>query len=214
LQNEDCSKLDELFQDAAFEGVDQYTEGAKKFAKCGDYKSIFEDMAHIGEYGSSSIGTSILIRLEEGGAPMKAEFTSYLQSHQGSSFLNIKHQSYAADHIGLWLRKKSYNDLCAPLAASLTDASDELVSNFLFYFEESRCKEGVPLAVNLLASDTAAFRKTACKSLATFGDKSAISKMQIVAESDNYYEIVDENRIYYVRDACSEAIGKIKLKSK
>jgi hypothetical protein len=41
-----------------------------------------------------------------------------------------------------------------------------------------------------------------------------IPQLASVAESGSAYNIVEENRIYYVRDACKATIGKLKLKGK
>jgi hypothetical protein len=89
------------------------------------------------------------------------------------------------------------------------------------YLEEAGCKEGVPIMVSLLLSDTPAQRWHGCRALGLVGDPSVIAKLDTLAEGDGHWELVEVERdgqIYQVkswpvREVCKEAAAKIKLRT-
>lgn len=81
------------------------------------------------------------------------------------------------------------------------------------YFVAAKCTNAVPLFESLLVESDAYARKDACWSLGEIGGRSSIPKLSVLAESDAPYEIVDLNKVYFVRDNCRAAAGKIKLRT-
>ena len=50
--------------------------------------------------------------------------------------------------------------------------------------------------------------------LADIGTKKHIAKMKIVAEKDATFKMKGNTPVYWVRDSCQQAIGKLELKDK
>ncbi|MBI3073450.1 MAG: hypothetical protein HYY84_15165 [Deltaproteobacteria bacterium] len=202
--------------------ADHYAKWARRFVKCNNFAAIFENLAHRGDYGKGGEGVKLLQSLEKDGVPVVAEFVKYAKTHKGRRFLRIKMMSYAANHIGNWLVEGGHLDHCGVLSAALADADELLRAGILFYFTEAKCmKEGRALGVGLLAADRADSRRLACANLASTGDASVLKKLRIVSDSDGY-NVVQERRggdgriygvrVYPVREACKQAMGKIQLR--
>lgn len=189
-------------------------------ARCGEGKMIFESLAHIGEPGVGGYGTKVLLAAEkEAGAELFSTFEKYTKENTGAKYLGAEHGNFAANHISHWLLETSRKDLCKPLAAATKGANEPVVASMMLYFSSTDCKESAPLAVQLLASNVPSNRMVGCNTLAKVGDKSHLSKVTIVAESDTANEVVERphgsgvfTKEYFVADACKSAIGKIKLR--
>lgn len=189
-----------------------------KLISCGSGEYIFEKIAHVGDMGPRGMGVNILKDADKrsNGALLKV-FTEYATNNTGAAFLNDDHSEFGANHIGNWLSDSGHNDLCKPLTTALTGSAEKVRANILFYLARNKCKEGLPIATELLASNSANFRALACTNLANFGDKTVLKKVKTVAETDTYFEVQENGgyavKVYPVADACKEAYGKIQLRS-
>jgi hypothetical protein len=228
LANPDCSTLagrvskarnDFLASDKAT--AEELGRVVGALARCGEGKMIFESLAHIGDPGLNGYGTQVLLTAEkEAGPALFTTFEKYTKEYSGSKFLGVEHGQYAANHIAHWLLETKRTDLCKPLVTASQGAKAPVVSAMMLYFQSAECKESTPLAVQLLASDVPALRAEGCETLAQLGDKSHLSKLSIVAETDTSYAVEERPegsgvfvKDYFVADACRRAIGKIKLRS-
>ena len=89
------------------------------------------------------------------------------------------------------------------------------------YLKAAGCKEGIPVMVSSLTSDTANHRKWACQALGKVGTRAELDKVKTLAETDTYNFVREEERngriwgvkVYPVREACLAAFGKIKLRN-
>ncbi len=191
-----------------------------KLISCGRADAVFEKIAPAGDYGDGGIGLGALLKMEDSGVPLVKAFVEYAGKTAGPRLLGFAATAHsnsgdvAANHIGLWLSQRKHYDHCQPLAAAFRDAGEDAKAGMLIYFADGHCKEAIPLAVDLLASDKAIHRRIACANLGVFGDHSVLPKLQIVADTDSAFEIVHLNKVYYVRDSCRAASGKIQLRGR
>lgn len=99
---------------------------------------------------------------------------------------------------------------------------DKLVDALFLYYTESidwiaffgnfKYKPALPKIINALKSSEPNIRITAANFLGYMEEKSALPKLQILAENDPYYFIDDYGyRVYTVREAANAAIQKIEL---
>jgi len=224
----DCTTVVERFRAAPGPKIgfalEHSTKWAGRLAKCEKFKEIFEEIAHLGEGGDRSPGVQALLKLEQSGVPLMAAFDAYAKENGGAAFLNIKAASYAGSHVASWLILAGHLDQCPLLAKALTDSQDGVRASMLVYFTEAKCKpQGVALAQSLLTAKEDYHRVAACKTLGEIGDSSVVKKLKILAESDSSF-IVQEQRgndgrvhavkVFPVRDACKDAVGKIQLRAK
>ena len=79
--------------------------------------------------------------------------------------------------------------------------------------QAAKCGAAVPMFEGMLAESDATVRQNACWSLGEIGRSASLPKLGIVAESDAAYEVVELNKVYFVRDACRAAAGKIRLRN-
>ena len=225
----DCTTVAERYAKArpldSERGYGFWVTWGKRMAKCENYEAIFEQIAHVGDFGENGDGAIILEKLEkEEGIPLVAGFATYAAANPGPSFLDIKKNAdYAANHIANWLSTGKHFDQCATLAKALPGASEDARARMLFYFTDAKChKEGVSLALPLLTAASAPHRVRACRNLGDTGDASVLKKVQILAASDSYSEVQEKQgndgriygvKVFPVRDACSAAAGKIQLRA-
>jgi len=217
--NVDCSNVVEAYENTPKNSEEFVGSMATKLAECGEHTFIFEHVVH---WGNNAEGARILAKLEKEGQPMEEKFVEYASSHKGKAFLP-KHTKFSLDYIGKWLIKKGSTGHCALIADAVKDGT-ELAKVWAFpYFKDAKCAaEGVPIAAEVLLSDSAQHRIWACATLGKLGDASVLGKVETLATTDAYSEIVEERtnsgslvavKVWPVRDACTAAAGKIKLRS-
>ena len=199
------AKVDAAFDADKFRLQQDFATVAKKLYTCGDYATLFGTL--VGKTyakGDTRIGVTILAGLQAGGANVVAALTDYLSMPKPSLRANL----------GEWLEREKNTAMCAPLAKALT-AKDDVTETYalLFYFANSQCKEGIPLALGVLRSTDGGQREAACVNLARLGTKKEIPKIKIVADSDHYAVRLDNGAVHYpVRVACTGAVGSIQLR--
>jgi len=203
---------------------EHYSKWGERLAKCNEWPTIFEKVVHVGNYGADATGVRVLMKLHKDGLKVADAFAKYMKDSAGRKFLPIEHAGFAANHIANWLIKTEQFDKCDALAHAITDAKEAVRANMLFYFGEGKCnKVGRDLCVGLLTSDSANFRQLACNNLRDVGDMSVLPKLRILIETDPANEIQESRggdgrvwatKVYYVRDACKTAAGKIELRGK
>lgn len=217
-----CDNVIEKYEGAPKDKHEFVVSMGKKMAECGHYAYLFEHVVH---WGDNKDGAKLMSELESSGKSMDAEFAKYLASHKGPQFFPVKDDrkndvSYGLDHITNWLIDKGHTQHCAALAASATGANIVARVSVMNYFATANCKEGIPLATELLLADLPGDRTLGCNVLGKIGDVSVLEKVKVVADTDGYSTVKEEERngrvwatkVYPVRDACLQASGKIKLR--
>ncbi len=101
---------------------------------------------------------------------------------------------------------------CDAVVANFQDKPANVRRAAAPYFVSMKCSAAASLYEDMLIDNSADRRQTACVTLGEIGTRASLSRLNIVAESDAAFEVVDLNKVYYVRDACRAAAGKIKLR--
>jgi len=109
------------------------------------------------------------------------------------------------------VKKRAFGS-CEPLVASFRKAPMPALREAGPYFVAAKCAGAVPLFEAMLTENDPALRKGACFSLGEIGGASSLPKLSVLAQTDAAFEIVDLNKVYYVRDACRAAAGKVVLR--
>jgi hypothetical protein len=228
LSKPDCSTLASKVQEAQKDflktdktSAENYGTVVAALARCDESKLIFEGIAHFGQNGSDAYGVNVLLAADKSaGDELAKTFDGYLKKSSGKAFLATENGEFSGDHISHWLLATKRRDLCQPLVAAAKGANEEAIAGLMVYFTATECKEASPLAVQLLSSDTAFFRTTACNALGKIGDAAALPKVKTVAETDRTSRTStepNENGVfvkeYFVADACKHAAGKIQLRT-
>lgn len=182
-------------------------EAAVKMGQCGHWEYVFEKMAH---YGSTNIpaGARALKRLEQEGFAVEKELLHYLARHKKAPF-GFKNGIYASHNITRWLADGGHFKHCKRYVRHAENMSDAVVSEWLRYFVDGFCTEGAQVAARLLTSGNPKKREFGCFILGDIGGDKHVRKLQSLAKTDPAYRIEDLNKIYYVRDTCLAAAGKI-----
>lgn len=217
----DCEAATQLYGGARQTDYALAKAMALKLIECGNYDYIFEHVVHMGGTTERQ-GARLLAELEAAGKPMEAKFAAYLETHRGPRFFSTAMKERAdARHgifeISVWLtQKKEPTQYCAAMAAAAKGANPVARLAILPYFGETKCQDGISVAVETLMDDEPESRIDACLLLATIGGPAAIQKLKIISSTDAYSEIRDEEssngtvrsvRVYPVREACKEALG-------
>lgn len=213
-----CDQLSASYAKLAKTRQEDITVFGKAFAKCGMYKELFENVAH---WGNNNEGARILKDVEAAGFPVEQEFVKYAKANPGVKFLPIDSPDYGLRHINLFLIQKGSLQHCPVYAAAAKGAKEEVKVWMLPYFREAKCKEGLPIAHEILLSSSPKYRIWACDALADFGDTASLKKVSTLASTDGYSEVREQQgndgrvwgmKVFPVQDACKEAAGKIKLR--
>ncbi len=221
LASASCGSIVSAYREArgASSAAEQLSVGMR-MAECGHYKELFEVVAH---WGNGDESVNMLIAIEAAGHPVEAQWLAYLQAHQGPNFFRLEnkaHIKFALDHIGKWLIRKGHLGHCTATVAAVSDANPTAKVWVMPYLKETRCTAGLPVLVDNLLSNDAQERAWACNALGEIGDRSVLEPVTVVAESDTYYEVREEDRdgriwgvkVHPVQEACRAAAGKLKIK--
>jgi hypothetical protein len=198
-------------------GLDELGPLAAALVKCGDTKTVFERLAGYVD------GADILRAAEKAtpGGGMVAALQAYVKGQAGRALFAGDRGEAAAAHVGAWLTKAGHDDQCDALLAAGKGAREGVRAALVPYFVRSECRQAGPAALELLASDEPNARAVACHALGKLGDRSALEKVEIVANNDRASRNVERpsgsgvfTKDYFVADACREAAGKIQLREK
>jgi hypothetical protein len=182
-----------------------------KLAQCGEWDYLFENVIH-GQRPAFR-GNEALAAIDKAGLDLEKEMLGYMARHKANLF-TFKHAGDAIEHYFTFLggaEKYSHCSKYIPFADNI--ASDDFF-HFNYFFRASDCSGVLKIIDKRLASDDVADRLGACATLAKFGSKRDLKKLEIVASSDPHYKTKKRVKIYHVRDDCRAAIGKIKLRGK
>jgi hypothetical protein len=214
----DCDRSVAIFEQGPTGASNYLVDISKKLAECDRYPAIFEGVMPL-----SSDGGKLLVALEQAGKPVEAKFIEYAKGHGGAAFLPVEDAPHGLSNISQWLLAAGHKNECQVLATAVTGASEDLHYAALGYFRDAPCKtEAVSVAAGLLTSETASHRLAACEVLGLLGDEAQSKKLALLAETDAYSELQEEqagsgatyaSRVYPVRDACRAAAGKIALRA-
>lgn len=188
---------------------------AKRFAACGKFEIVFERMYDRGTWK---------VLLDEG-LPVLEEAAKYARSHPGPRLLAAAgdKRKAMADFVGGLLHFKQTQH-CDVVTTAVKDADPKIQLAALEYFAGARCAEATPIAVPFLLDADPDHRRWTCRKLGDFGDASVLEKLDVLAQTDAHNVVKEEERsdasgkrfyavkTFPVREACTEAMGKIRLR--
>lgn len=212
----DCKEIKNYFESSkeVSSSIRTQLHGAYglRAAECDQWTVVFEDLMHWGQVSTSASGYKLLVKIAEAGKPLEAKFVEYLKNTEQP--LNIKFSNYAMAHYTMWRAKQNSGEPCSTYAGQAKKLNAGGKYYMLNYFLNKKCAEGMPLALESLASDGANTRILGCRFIAKHGNATHIKKLQILADRDGYNYVSKKNyqRIYPVRNVCGDAIAKIKVR--
>ncbi len=178
-------------------------------AKCNQWDFMFEKLGH---WGSEETGGALWGKLAEQGHDVEKLIKDYIDRNKKAPFA-FKYGQHLGQNIAYYLASAKHFDKCEWYIPHYKKMPEEAQDAFLHYFAESKCMKAAPLALERLASNNARTRRQACAVLAHIGSKKDIPKLKVVAENDPTYKIEGfDVRVFWVRDECKAAIGKIQLR--
>ncbi len=188
------------------------TEGmylaGERLATCGRWDYMFTKLMHWGN-GPSASGTELLKRLEAKGVPVEKEFLKFIgQSPKG---VLGDYSENAVAHYAEWRVAKGGAPTCKAHSAVANKFAGMESNSLIWLFVKMECREAADVVAASLADPVPATRESACVALAELGAKNKIDKMKIVAEKDGAYKVNRGVQVYWVRDACNQAIGRLEL---
>lgn len=182
-----------------------------KLAECGDDEGLVTALLPLarieGLAPPESMGQQILAQITETDASFPARIAA---AAKGNTF-SFESSWIAAGAITAWLIEASVFDNCSSYVAALDSPHVGTIKEFIRYHGRAKCKAAAAGVAAYLASENDSVRWGACEALGRIGDPAYLDKLAVVAESDAAYETDGLVKTYYVRDACLEAAGKVKL---
>lgn len=198
--------------------VTDYEIAVEKYLSCGHWDDFFEDLMLWGPgFGAADSkyaqqGLKAMRAAQEKGVDLEAQILAYLGRKADKPFPS--NPSYGVDTVVTFLIEKKSLGLCAKLAPAAKPGDFKVNNQWMRYFVEAGCKEGLPLAVANLQAELHEQRVLACRALGKLGTKAENAKIKAVADGDAAFTVVDKVKVYPVRDACAEALAQIKSRGK
>ena len=188
------------------------TEGmylaGERLATCGRWDYMFTKLMHWGD-GESAAGRELLKRLDTKGVPVEKEFLKFIgQSPKG---VLGDYSANAVAHYAEWRVAKGGAPTCKAHIAVANKFAGMESNSLIWLFVKMECREAADVVAASLADSVPATRESACVALAELGAKNKIDKMKIVAEKDGAYKVTRGVQVYWVRDTCNQAIGRLEL---
>jgi hypothetical protein len=188
-----------------------YITMAARMAKCNLWDAIFEKIVPLGE-SEHGTGLVVLAKLSVNKnkkfKPLK-HFMEYLKRHSDHPFDFFNAQN-AANHIVDWLYLMKVK--CKPFLKYIARMPDGPYKAFDWWIRETKCKSARPMVLKRLSSRNPDIRRRSCLTLGEIGTKRDIKKLKILAQSDPAFRVKGLVKDYYVRDACQQAINRIRLR--
>lgn len=214
-----CEELQAAYE-AAPKRQRSFVEAAmRRFAECGQYEYLFEQVAHWGNRGE---GGDILAKMDADGVPVHAELVKYLETHQGRRYFPGEKNTtkYALTNVRRWLVKRGHLDHCDLFVEASREATEWAQLWTLSYFDEAKCGSATRVVSTMLASDDPQARTWACDTLGIIADGSVLKKLDLLAQTDGFSQVREERRDgriwgvneYPVRKSCANAANKIRLR--
>ena len=173
-------------------------EVAKAMFACNEGEKFIQEEA---------ASTDELTRLEEAGLPVTQTALALLSKPVSDDL----RESQLTGLVRFVVKKRAFGS-CAPILANVQSSTTDIRLQVGTYFVAAKCADAIPVFESMLTEHDPQLRANACWSLGEIGGPASIGKLNVVAESDGAFEIVDLNKVYFVRDHCRAAAGKIKLR--
>ncbi len=217
-----CKTLVATFKKARGGGEKFVVAAGERFIKCGLWTEFFETVVRRGKIKDNP---RALQALTEKGHPVHAKFVEYAKTHKGKKFMPVKTHYDAEQAVGgiaNFLIRAGHTDTatCEAVAKAALGALEGSQVWTFDYLEKANCPSALPVVGQLLLSSKAQYRIWACDALATIGTAKSLRKLKTLADTDNYYEVVEEVRggrvwavkVFGVRDRCRKAHGQLTLR--
>jgi hypothetical protein len=214
----DCTNLKAVYEKHHSSADDAffYKTGIRA-AECKMWDYIWTDLAWYGKPSRSSYGGTakkrglvLMGRLEKAGHdPVKA-LLAYLEQNKSNPF-GYDHGESAVENVVKYMVEANKAGNCERFIPFAKNSKEKPQSEWIWFFGETKCKAAAPLAALQLMSERASVRMWACKALGKIGAKRQLPKVKTLASTDPAFRIVRLNKIWYVRDACRAAAGRIAM---
>lgn len=185
---------------------------ALKMAKCKKWDYLFTKLMHWG--GSNGPGRKMLDTLTKAGHNVEKLALAFMKRSRGS--FKFEHATHALSHLVGYLKDSRPNKSCRAWVKWAYKVPDEVWGSMNWYLRETQCKGAVKVAVKRFGSPLPRIRIEACKTVGKLGKRGNIRKLKVLAKRDGYSKWVRRGyrkvRIWPVREACSAAIGQIKVR--
>jgi hypothetical protein len=162
----------------------------------------------VGENGGWTSAEGDFKKWEAAGLPITETVLRVLASPEGAA-LRVDQIAGLVDYA---VRKDAFS-ACDPILSRFQNAPVSKRRAAGRYFVAGKCGGAVPMFEGMLAESDAKVRQNACWALGEIGGRTSLAKLGIIADSDAAYEVVELNKVYFVRDECRAAAGKIRLRN-
>lgn len=224
VASKSCDNASEVFFKKFYKhtGRDERTQAAVKFARCGDWKTVFQRLfasnrgwaLHmLKTLENTNLSTPVHKGLEKWIAESEQPFKFKL-GYYVADFLR-----YAVDRSS---KKSNYCKAYFMSAKKAPQIRNRMIRSKvrrygLGFLMVGKCTQYKSFVTEQLTSDWWIDRKIACEVLGKWGSKSALRKVSILASSDSFVHRKLSRRyrrpFYPVRKACRSAAGQIRLKN-
>jgi len=207
-----CADLPGVWEKYKRSHKKKFNDVAIRLAKCGNWKYVFVDMMHWGPMTHGAMGIKMLMAVQKSGQDVEKNFFKFM-AKVGTNPFDAKTAPYALAHYITWREKKGGKIDCKAYIKhfKVFDEGSPMAWTFKL-FRVGKCKDAANFVVKGLADRRPKTRERACYTLSELGNKSHVKKMSIVAKSDATYKVIRRTKVYWVRDQCKQAVGRIKLR--
>jgi hypothetical protein len=181
----------------------------ERLATCGRWDYVFTRLMHWGADVESAPGAQLLKRLDAKGLPIEKEFLKFIG--QNPKDILGEHSEYAMTKYVQWRVAKGGPATCKEHIAVANKFSGLTMHRLMWLFVKLECRDAADVITTALADPVAVTRERACVALADLGAKKKIDKMKIVAEKDGTFKIERGVQVFWVRNTCNQAIGRLEL---
>ena len=189
-----------------------YMAAAKKAIACKDWNYFWGDLLNNRgrKGGFQSSGFKVLKRLDKQNVAFLESLETYLKSNAApfSSRLGCN----AVEAVTLYMVYKKLFENSHKYLKYMKKLTGCGKAKFGTYYRAARTKKAVPFFYKQLLSTDPNTKAAACLFLGDFGTKRHIKRMRIIAQTDPTFKIQHRVKIYWVRDTCKGAIGRIRMR--
>ncbi len=187
---------------------------AQSAIRCKNWNFFFDTLMikRGGQKGTRTWGFRLLKHFAKSNVDVLAGLEIYLKTNRAP--FSVKYGCLAAVHLRTWLnfykKFKKANTFIKYMKKSTMCARTQFAR--YFYYAKCKNRNAVKFFYNQLISKDPKAKATACRYLGDYGKRKHFRRMRIIARTDATYRVRGLTRVYWVRDICKAAIGRIKLR--
>lgn len=190
-------------------------QAAMKFAECGFWEKFFGDMISVGPQGTDALGTEMLVDAEKAGRDVEGQLFAYLDAHASDPF-GEQNGELATSHVVSWMHLTNRYDakLCPRVLSYAKASKPDRLDAWLTFLANAGCTAALPLAEPRLTDAMPGRRVQACEVMGKLATKKDLPKLQAVATSDPEFTWNNTVQVFFVRDACKNAITAVTVRGR